>query len=63
MEAGGLSQFCHETPSPQPGWLVVRGISDLADHAKTLDHQTAAARHAAIALRHLVPYLPAMKIN
>ena len=58
MEAAGLTQFCHETPSPGPGWLVVRGISDLADEAKTEMHQPSAARNAAIALRHLVPYLP-----
>ena len=60
MEAGGLTQFCHETPPPDhPGWLVVRGISDLADHTKTYDHQHSAAHNAAITLRHLVPYLPA----
>jgi adenosylhomocysteine nucleosidase len=58
MEAAGLTQFCHEAPSPRPGWLVVRGISDLADAAKTEAHQPSAARNAAIALRHLVPYLP-----
>ncbi|HYQ68936.1 hypothetical protein [Actinophytocola sp.] len=63
MEAAGLTQFCHETPPPQPGWLVIRGISDLADHTKTLDHQQSAARNAAITLRHLIPYLPATKIN
>ncbi len=59
MEAAGLTQFCHEAPSPRPGWLVVRGISDLADEAKTLAHQPSAAHNAAIALQHLVPYLPA----
>lgn len=59
MEAGGLSQFCHEAPPPQPGWLVVRGISDLADHEKTEDYQPSAAHNAAITLRRLVPYLPA----
>jgi adenosylhomocysteine nucleosidase len=63
MEAAGLTQFCHETPPPQPGWLVIRGISDLADHTKILDHQLSAARNAAITLRHLIPYLPATKIN
>lgn len=57
MEAGGLTQFCHETPQP-PGWLVVRGISDLADQAKIYDPQPTAAHHAAVALRHLIPYLP-----
>lgn len=60
MEAGGLTQFCHETSPPDhPGWLVVRGISDLADHTKTYDHQHSAAHNAAITLRHLIPYLPA----
>jgi adenosylhomocysteine nucleosidase len=60
MEAGGLTQFCHETPPPDhPGWLVIRGISDLADHTKTYDHQHSAAHNAAITLQHLIPYLPA----
>lgn len=60
MEAGGLAQYCHETPPPvHPNWLVVRGISDLADHTKIYDHQQSAARNAAITLRHLIPYLPA----
>jgi adenosylhomocysteine nucleosidase len=59
MEAGGLTQFCHEAAPPPPGWLVIRGISDLADRGKTYDRQPAAARDAAIALRHLIPYLPA----
>lgn len=59
-EAGGLTQFCHETPPPDhPGWLVIRGISDLADHTKTYDHQHSAAHNAAITLQHLIPYLPA----
>jgi adenosylhomocysteine nucleosidase len=58
-ESGGLSQFCHDGPSPQPGWLVVRGISDHADHEKTEEHQSLAAHNAAITLRHLIPYLPA----
>lgn len=58
-EAGGLTQFCHETPPPDhPPWLVIRGISDLADHTKTNDHQHSAARNAAITLQHLIPYLP-----
>lgn len=57
-EAGGLAQFCHETPPPDhPHWLVVRGISDLADHTKTYDHQHSAAHNAAITLQHLIPYL------
>lgn len=60
MEAGGLTQFCHEAPPPcHPRWLIVRGISDLADQAKTYDHQHSAAHNAAITLRHLIPYLSA----
>jgi adenosylhomocysteine nucleosidase len=59
MESGGLTQFGHEEPPPPPGWLVVRGISDLADRAKSVHHQAAAAHHAAITLRDLLPYLPA----
>jgi adenosylhomocysteine nucleosidase len=58
MEAGGLTQYCHET-TPPPGWLVVRGISDLADRAKSYDRQPSAAHNAAVTLRHLTPYLPA----
>jgi adenosylhomocysteine nucleosidase len=58
MEAGGLTQFCHETPQP-PGWLVVRGISDLADRAKSYAQQPFAAHNAAVTLQHLIPYLPA----
>ena len=59
MEAAALTQFCHEETPPGPGWLVIRGISDLADAAKNEDHQSSAARNAAITLRHLLPYLPA----
>jgi adenosylhomocysteine nucleosidase len=59
MEAGGLTQFCHETYAPKPAWLVVRGISDLADRKKTADHQAAAAHNAAVVLENLIPYLPA----
>lgn len=59
MEAGGLTQFHHESPQPQPGWLVVRGISDLADRAKSYDAQPVAAHNAAVTLQHLLPYLPA----
>ncbi len=60
MEAGGLTQFCHETPPPDhPRWMIIRGISDLADHAKTYDHQHSAAHNAAITLQHMIPYLSA----
>lgn len=58
MEAAALTQFCHEAAPPAPGWLVIRGISDLADAAKNEDHQASAARNAAITLQHLLPYLP-----
>ena len=59
-EAGGLTQFCHEAPAPQPGWLVVRGISDDASPKKTDEPQVAAALNAAVTLQHLIPYLRAM---
>jgi adenosylhomocysteine nucleosidase len=58
-EAGAISQYWHENAVPGGrlrGWLVVRGISDHAANM-TYEHQTTAARHAAIALRALVPYL------
>lgn len=58
-EAGGLTQFCHETPAPQPHWLVVRGISDKANPDKADDPQATAALNAAVALQHLIPYLHA----
>jgi adenosylhomocysteine nucleosidase len=59
MESGGLVQFCHEAPPPRPDWLVVRGISDHADHEKNEDQQPSAAYNAAITLQHLIPYLRA----
>lgn len=60
MEAGGLSQFCHETSSDSgaiPGWVVIRGMSDHADHAKNDDRHDSAARNAAQTLRHMIPYI------
>jgi adenosylhomocysteine nucleosidase len=60
MEAGGLSQFCHETSSTSgatPGWVVIRGISDHADRAKDDNWHTSAARNAAHTLRRLIPYI------
>lgn len=58
-ESGALAQFCHESPPPQPDWLVVRGISDHADHEKNEKHQPLAAHNAAITLQHLIPYMRA----
>ncbi|MDS1271830.1 5'-methylthioadenosine/S-adenosylhomocysteine nucleosidase [Lipingzhangella sp. LS1_29] len=61
MEAGGLSQFWQENSADlghNPGWLVVRGISDNADSAKDDRHHRLAARNAAHVLRALLPYLP-----
>lgn len=58
-EAGGLSQYWHENAAlggRLRGWVVVRGISDHAVNM-TYEHQATAARHAAITLRELVPYL------
>lgn len=59
MEAGGLTQAFHEQDGPglARGWAVVRGISDDSSSAKNDDHQHLAARHAAITLRRLLPYL------
>jgi adenosylhomocysteine nucleosidase len=55
MEADGVGQFCHENGS-QP-WVVVRGISDLADERKNDDAQPLAAGNAAVVVRELIPYL------
>lgn len=60
MEAGGLSQFCYETSSASgafPGWVVIRGISDHADHAKNDDRHDSAAMNAAHTLRRVIPYI------
>jgi adenosylhomocysteine nucleosidase len=59
MEAGGLTQAFHEQDGPGivRGWLVIRGISDDSSARKNDDHQDTAARHAALTLRHLLPYL------
>ncbi|MGI5167661.1 hypothetical protein ACQEU3_25250 [Spirillospora sp. CA-253888] len=60
MEAGGLSLACHEgavSPGRPHGWLVVRGISDTAGADKNDDHHRIASLHAAMALKHLLPYL------
>ncbi|TQM80581.1 adenosylhomocysteine nucleosidase [Saccharothrix saharensis] len=55
MESDGLGQFCHEAGS-RP-WVVVRGISDLADAQKDDDAHEIASRNAAVVLRDLIPYL------
>ncbi|OLF18426.1 5'-methylthioadenosine/S-adenosylhomocysteine nucleosidase family protein [Actinophytocola xanthii] len=60
MEAGGLSQFCHDTTTRSGGplgWLVLRGIADRADPDKDDRHHETAAVHAAQALRYLIPYV------
>jgi adenosylhomocysteine nucleosidase len=60
MEAGGLSQFCHDTTtrSGAPvGWAVIRGIADRADHRKTDRHHDSAAYNAAQTLRYLIPFI------
>ena len=60
MEAGGLSQACHDQPATTQhtqGWVIVRGISDDASQDKNDDHHHTAARHAAIVVGELLPYL------
>lgn len=60
MEAGGLAQFCQDTTtrSGTPlGWVVVRGISDLADADKDDRHHHSAAVNAAQTMRHLIPHV------
>ncbi|MFL1428143.1 MULTISPECIES: hypothetical protein [unclassified Nocardiopsis] len=60
MESGGLSQFWQENSvreADNPGWLVVRGISDGADAEKDDDAHGLAAHNAAHVVRELLPYL------
>jgi adenosylhomocysteine nucleosidase len=60
MEAGGLSQFCHDTTTKgghSLGWVVVRGIADRADVGKDDRHHDSAAVNAAQVLRCLIPCL------
>ncbi|MDT0329188.1 5'-methylthioadenosine/S-adenosylhomocysteine nucleosidase family protein [Nocardiopsis lambiniae] len=60
MESGGLSQFWQENSvreADNPGWLVVRGISDGADAEKNDDAHGLAAHNAAHVVRELLPYL------
>lgn len=60
MEAGGLSQYWQENSihgGTNPGWVVVRGVSDNADEEKGHGFHELAARNAAHVLRQLISYL------
>ncbi|MFF2957172.1 hypothetical protein ACFVVU_38265 [Kitasatospora sp. NPDC057965] len=60
MEAGGLSQYWQENSfqgATNPGWIVIRGVSDNADEKKGHGYHELAARNAAHVLRRLLPYL------
>ncbi|MEY9841177.1 hypothetical protein [Streptacidiphilus sp. EB103A] len=60
MEAGGLSQYWQENSVHgvvNPGWIVIRGVSDNADEEKGHGHHELAAQNAAKILRRLLPYL------
>ncbi|MEU3105545.1 phosphorylase family protein [Streptomyces griseoflavus] len=60
MEAGGLSQYWQENSvhgADNPGWIVIRGVSDNADEEKGHSHHELAARNAAHVLSRLLPYL------
>lgn len=60
MEAGGLSQHWQENSLQDginPGWIVIRGVSDNADDEKGHGYHELAARNAAHILRQLLPYL------
>ncbi|MFJ8864743.1 hypothetical protein ACIRD6_03130 [Streptomyces sp. NPDC102473] len=60
MEAGGLSQYWQENSvhdATNPGWIVIRGVSDNADQDKGHGFHELAARNAAYILRELLPYL------
>jgi adenosylhomocysteine nucleosidase len=60
MEAGGLSQYWQENSihgGENPGWVVVRGVSDNADEEKGHGYHELAARNAAHVLRQLLSYL------
>jgi adenosylhomocysteine nucleosidase len=59
-EAAGVAQaFYEEIDRDQSlrGWLTVRGISDLADAAKSDDFKVLASRRAAEVMDRLLPYL------
>nr|WP_202520150.1 hypothetical protein [Streptomyces sp. SID1034] len=60
MEAGGLTQYWQENSvhgGTNPGWIVIRGVSDNADEKKGHSYHDLAARNAAHVLRLLLPYL------
>ncbi|MGC0344412.1 hypothetical protein [Streptomyces sp. SLBN-8D4] len=59
MEAGGLSQYWQENSvhgTTNPGWIVIRGVSDNADEHKGHSHHELASRNAAHVLSCLLPY-------
>jgi adenosylhomocysteine nucleosidase len=61
-EAGGLAQAFFEgvnDDNAAQGWLVIRGISDMADAAKDDASHVVAARRASQVLRALLPYFGA----
>ncbi|MFI0940771.1 hypothetical protein [Streptomyces sp. NPDC021020] len=60
MEAGGLSQYWQEHSvrgAENPGWIVIRGVSDNADENKGHGYHELAARNAAHVLRELIPFI------
>ncbi|MFG2007183.1 hypothetical protein ACGFNU_49340 [Spirillospora sp. NPDC048911] len=56
MEGAGLAQAFYEEPGPG-GWLMIRGISDLAGPDKGDGAREVAAQNAAAVLEALVPHL------
>lgn len=58
-EAGGLAEAFHEMAGDPvvSGWLVVRGISDLADAHKDDSYHEVASWHAAVTLLRMLPDL------
>lgn len=59
MEVGGLGQYWQENSvhgTTNPGWIVIRGVSDNADEHKGHSHHELAARNAAHVLSQLLPY-------
>jgi adenosylhomocysteine nucleosidase len=58
-EAGGLAEAFHQMAGGPDvsGWLVVRGISDLADADKADTYHNIASRHAAVVLLRILPDL------
>ncbi|MEU5126349.1 hypothetical protein J7W19_24690 [Streptomyces mobaraensis NBRC 13819 = DSM 40847] len=60
MEAGGLSQYWQENSvsgESNPGWVVIRGVSDNADENKGHAYHDLAARNAAHVLAQLLTHL------